>query len=220
MDDGRCLEPEEILSVAVGDESAGSAARSAHLAGCAHCRRVIAEVSRTLSRGRPRPAGRERRLIRGFPVLAAAALGLLLGIAASSSLNQTLILGPLAAIPRAVRPATAEPSSGIPDHAGVVRANGESLKTCYRRALERNELPRNFRLEVHVRVAASGAVERVTTSVESKGRLLGDCVQDEVARWAFPPSGTAYEITFPLIMQPLLTATGIPSAQERRRLED
>jgi hypothetical protein len=109
-------------------------------------------------------------------MLAAAALGLLLGIAASSSLNQTLILGPLAAILRAVRPATAEPSSG--------------------------------------------AVERVATFVESKGRSLGDCVDAEVARWAFPLSSAAHEITFPLIMQPLLTASGIPSAKERRRLED
>jgi predicted Zn finger-like uncharacterized protein len=109
-----------------------------------------------------------------------------------------------------VGPATPRASAAAPggatadvDFFGFVRRkeNQATLKTCYDRALKRNEALRMGKLNVTVDVGRSGTVKGVKVDAPSEFEGVGTCIQDAVRRWRWPASSEDYQGTFPLVLQ-------------------
>ncbi len=87
------------------------------------------------------------------------------------------------------------------DIRGVVKRNEGSIKTCYERALKREEgLRAGGRLEVTVSVGTSGRVKKVSVNASAALASVSQCVQDAVRRWVFPSGREEYESTFPFLL--------------------
>ena len=78
------------------------------------------------------------------------------------------------------------------------RSNRAALQRCYNRAIRGIGEPPDVRLDVSVRVGASGSVTSVSTTGDDFGGLKS-CVQQTVRRWRFPPSAGGGETRFPLV---------------------
>jgi hypothetical protein len=76
-----------------------------------------------------------------------------------------------------------------------------ALRTCYERALKRDEKLKVGRLEVTVSVGETGIVKRVSVDAPSEFATVSSCIRETVRRWRFPSSGEEYEHIFPLILQ-------------------
>ncbi|MDW8283507.1 MAG: AgmX/PglI C-terminal domain-containing protein [Myxococcales bacterium] len=82
----------------------------------------------------------------------------------------------------------------------VVRRNQKSLAACYDRVLKHDESLRRARIDVQVRIGLSGMVTHVTIAPPYAGTELGQCMQQTIRRWHFPPSDSDYETQFPLLL--------------------
>jgi hypothetical protein len=79
--------------------------------------------------------------------------------------------------------------------------NQAMLKSCYERALKRDNHLTSGRVEVTVSVGMSGSVQRVVINAPASFILVEPCIKSAVRRWAFPPNSEDYATNFPLIMQ-------------------
>lgn len=87
------------------------------------------------------------------------------------------------------------------DVRAVIKHNEASIKTCYERALKRDERLRTGRLDVNVTVGISGMVKAVSVNAPPEFSGVGACVKEAVRRWRFPAGREEYEVPFPLLLQ-------------------
>ncbi len=81
------------------------------------------------------------------------------------------------------------------------RVNQEAIKSCYERALRRDDRLRSGRIDVTASVGLSGAVKTVVVSAPPEFSSVEPCIRSSVKRWAFPSTQEEYSINFPLILQ-------------------
>lgn len=82
----------------------------------------------------------------------------------------------------------------------TMRRNRKSLSPCYDRFLKRDASVRQGRIDVQVRVGASGSVTQVNLGSALGSTELGGCMQKVIRAWHFPPADSEYETHFPLIL--------------------
>jgi len=83
----------------------------------------------------------------------------------------------------------------------VVKKNQATIKTCYERALKRDDRLRSGRIDVSAELGASGIVKSVSLSAPPEFATVEACIKTAVRRWAFPSAPHEYRADFPLIMQ-------------------
>jgi predicted Zn finger-like uncharacterized protein len=76
-----------------------------------------------------------------------------------------------------------------------------AVKSCYERALKRDERLRVARLDVTVNVAQTGSVKSVSVNAPASFSSVSTCIRDAVKRWRFPSNSEEYETSFPLLLQ-------------------
>jgi hypothetical protein len=76
-----------------------------------------------------------------------------------------------------------------------------AIKSCYERALKRDDKLRQGRLDIHVTVGETGSVRRVRIEPPTDFGGASTCIRDTVRRWRFPSNSEEYEAAFPLILQ-------------------
>jgi hypothetical protein len=81
------------------------------------------------------------------------------------------------------------------------RENQLTIKTCYERALKRDDNIRSGRIETTVDVAPSGIVKSVALNAPPQFGGVEPCIKQAVKRWMFPASNDGYSTQFTLIMQ-------------------
>lgn len=84
---------------------------------------------------------------------------------------------------------------------GVVRQQDHTsaIKSCYERALKRDDKLRQGRLEIEVTVAEMGSVRKVRIDPPTDFGGASACIRDTVRRWRFPATGAEYAFSFPFI---------------------
>jgi predicted Zn finger-like uncharacterized protein len=106
---------------------------------------------------------------------------------------------------RSPRGAAAAPVGGPSDAmiAAVVkkRENQAAIKTCYERALKRDDRLRSGRIDVSASVGMSGTVKAVVLQGPPEFVTVESCIKTAVRRWSFPVNSEEYKIEFPLILQ-------------------
>jgi predicted Zn finger-like uncharacterized protein len=75
-----------------------------------------------------------------------------------------------------------------------------AIKSCYERALKRDERLKLARLEIAVNVGETGSVKRVRVEAPPEFSGVSTCIRDAVRRWRFPSNNEEYEASFPLIL--------------------
>jgi predicted Zn finger-like uncharacterized protein len=101
---------------------------------------------------------------------------------------------------------TAAPSGGNFDQTKVLAVvkqqdHYNAIKSCYERALKRDDKLRQGRLDIHVTVGETGSVRRVRIDPPTDFGGASSCIRDTVRRWRFPSNTEEYEAAFPLILQ-------------------
>lgn len=81
----------------------------------------------------------------------------------------------------------------------TIRRNQGGVKACYERALKRDPNITS-RLDVQVRVQATGAVENVELGGSIGETELGGCIRNNIKNWRFPEAREGYGAQFPLIL--------------------
>jgi hypothetical protein len=84
----------------------------------------------------------------------------------------------------------------------VINDGRPGLKTCYERALVRDQTLVRGNLKVSVAVAPSGHVRRVSVRGPAAFReKMTPCLETAVSNWRFPASAAAYEAQFPIALR-------------------
>jgi predicted Zn finger-like uncharacterized protein len=83
----------------------------------------------------------------------------------------------------------------------VVRKNQATIKTCYERALKRDDRLRSGRIDVTAELGSSGTVKSVSLASPPEFATVEACIKTAVRRWAFPVAPHDYRAEFPLILQ-------------------
>jgi predicted Zn finger-like uncharacterized protein len=83
---------------------------------------------------------------------------------------------------------------GQQDHRAAVRS-------CYERALKRDDRLKVGRLEVRVDVGETGSVKKVSIDAPAEFASVSSCIREVVRRWRFPANARDYEGSFPLLLQ-------------------
>lgn len=221
-----CLDHGEIQSAAAG-QPVESGVRE-HLSTCADCRRAVQELRRELgqvashSELRPHGSSRLRRRLLWLVLLAGAGVAAWVVVTKRAAEPPKPVAAPeAAAVPdapptvRRVRPprprranpsSSAGPSSPAPSSldsqiGATIRRNQSGIRVCYDRALKRND-GLALRLDVNVRMRASGDVEEVSIDGPEGATALTACIRNVIRTWRFPPAPEPYASKFPLLLQP------------------
>ncbi|NOY94040.1 MAG: AgmX/PglI C-terminal domain-containing protein [Deltaproteobacteria bacterium] len=80
----------------------------------------------------------------------------------------------------------------------VVAANRQSLQECYDQAIRGEAAPPSMRLEITLRVSASGRVTRAEVS-GGDWHDVGDCLEQAIREWDFPASQEGGQTAFPVV---------------------
>ena len=80
----------------------------------------------------------------------------------------------------------------------VVTRNRPALQRCYDRAIRGRTDPPSVRMDVSLRVSASGNVTRASATGNDFGGLSG-CLSSAVRHWRFPPSSAGGQTAFPVV---------------------
>lgn len=80
-------------------------------------------------------------------------------------------------------------------------ANRRALQRCYENAIRGASDAPSVRMDIGVRVGASGTVTRVSASGNDYNGLKA-CLERTVRRWRFPPSSNGGETRFPVVFSP------------------
>ena len=97
-------------------------------------------------------------------------------------------------------------SNAEPDHEkfmAVIKKpdNRSILNSCYMRALKRDDnLKNGGRLEIEVAVGETGSVRSVRVKAPPEFSGVSACIRSAVSRWRFPPNGSEYRASFPLVL--------------------
>jgi predicted Zn finger-like uncharacterized protein len=83
----------------------------------------------------------------------------------------------------------------------VVKKNQSTIKSCYERALKRDDRLRSGRIDVTAELGSSGTVKSVSLTAPPEFATVEACIKMAVRRWAFPTAPHEYRAEFPLIMQ-------------------
>ncbi len=75
-----------------------------------------------------------------------------------------------------------------------------AIKSCYERALKRDERLKLARLDISVNVGETGSVKRVRVDAPPEFNGVSNCIREAVRRWRFPANSEEYEASFPLIL--------------------
>jgi len=81
------------------------------------------------------------------------------------------------------------------------RSNQRALRRCYETAIRGASDAPSVRMDVSVRVGASGTVTRVSASGTDYNGLKA-CLERTVRRWRFPASSNGGETRFPVVFSP------------------
>jgi hypothetical protein len=81
------------------------------------------------------------------------------------------------------------------------RENQLTIKTCYERALKRDDKIRSGRIETTVEIGRSGIVRSVALNAPGEFANVEPCIKQAVRRWMFPANTEEYTTQFTLIMQ-------------------
>jgi outer membrane biosynthesis protein TonB len=74
------------------------------------------------------------------------------------------------------------------------------LQRCYQRALRQDPSLAAAKVTLSIAVGVSGRVTNVAFDPPLPARTLESCVEEAVARWAFPSSPVDYETRVPLVL--------------------
>jgi predicted Zn finger-like uncharacterized protein len=83
----------------------------------------------------------------------------------------------------------------------VVKKNQTTIKSCYERALKRDDRLRSGRIDVTADLGPSGTVKAVAVTAPPEFVTVEACIKTAVRRWAFPVAPHEYRVEFPLILQ-------------------
>jgi predicted Zn finger-like uncharacterized protein len=83
----------------------------------------------------------------------------------------------------------------------VVKKNQSTIKSCYERALKRDDRLRSGRIDVTAELGSSGTVTSVSLTAPPEFVTVEACIKTAVRRWAFPVAPHGYRAEFPLILQ-------------------
>ena len=75
-----------------------------------------------------------------------------------------------------------------------------AIKSCYERALKRDERLKLARLDISVNVGETGSVKKVRVDAPPEFNGVSSCIREAVRRWRFPANSEEYEASFPLIL--------------------
>jgi predicted Zn finger-like uncharacterized protein len=81
-----------------------------------------------------------------------------------------------------------------PDHVNAI-------KTCYDRALKRDDSLKLGRLDINVTVGETGSAKKVKVVAPAEFNLVSTCIHEVVRRWHFPATNREYDAAFPVILQ-------------------
>ena len=83
----------------------------------------------------------------------------------------------------------------------VINNNRGGIKTCYQRALTRDNSLTHGKITVKLSLGISGRVKHINIDGPSQFRALEPCIKEVVSRWVFPQASEEYGIEFPLVFQ-------------------
>jgi hypothetical protein len=219
-----CLDSEEIRAAATG-LPVESGVRE-HLSRCAECGRAVhdlrREVGQGASRSEMRRHGSSRVLRRTLWLVLLAGVLVAAGVLVMKRRPETPtpVTAEAVAVPAEAppvrrprprprpRPRTSPapsprsgPSAFDAQVGATIRRNQSSVRYCYERALKRDD-SLSLRLDVNVRLRASGEVEQVTVDGPANATALTNCIRNLVRNWRFPAAPEPYGSSFPLLLQP------------------
>jgi predicted Zn finger-like uncharacterized protein len=105
---------------------------------------------------------------------------------------------------KGTRPGGAAQAADGPTEAmiiAVVKKNQSTIKSCYERALKRDDRLRSGRIDVTAELGSSGTVTSVSLTAPPEFVTVEACIKTAVRRWAFPVAPHGYRAEFPLILQ-------------------
>jgi TonB family protein len=97
-----------------------------------------------------------------------------------------------------------ESAASARDQLEISRVIGEgrpALKTCYQRALVRDDSLVHGKVIVRLSIAASGRVDNVRVAGPAGFRALQPCFEEVISRWSFPAAAAPYAAEFPIVLQ-------------------
>jgi predicted Zn finger-like uncharacterized protein len=103
------------------------------------------------------------------------------------------------------RPSGGDSSSAGPTEQAInavvkKRENQMTIKTCYERALKRDDRLRSGRIDTSVTIGTSGMVKQVALNAPPEFASVESCIKQAVRRWVFPGNSEEYKTEFTLIM--------------------
>ncbi len=83
----------------------------------------------------------------------------------------------------------------------VVNNNRGAIRTCYQRALARDNSLTHGKLVVKLTLGISGRVKGSRVEGPPQFRTIEPCIREVVSRWVFPQASDEYDFEFPLVFQ-------------------
>jgi predicted Zn finger-like uncharacterized protein len=83
----------------------------------------------------------------------------------------------------------------------VINNNKAGIKTCYQRALLRDNTLTHGKITVRVSIGLSGRVKNVGVDGPMQFRALEPCIREMLGRWVFPPASEEYGTEFSYLFQ-------------------
>ncbi len=108
--------------------------------------------------------------------------------------------GPAVKVVPAQAPSRPPPSQG--QITSVINNNRNGIKTCYQRALARDNSLTRGKMTVGLTIGISGRVKQTKVDGPNAFRiLLEPCIRELASRWVFPQASEEYGTEFPLVFQ-------------------
>ena len=96
---------------------------------------------------------------------------------------------------------SSRPPPSQADITKVISNNRGNIKTCYQRALLRDNTLTHGKIAVKLSIGISGRVKHVGLEGPTQFKTLEPCIKEVVQRWVFPQASEEYGTEFPLVFQ-------------------
>jgi len=96
---------------------------------------------------------------------------------------------------------SSRPPPSQADITKVISNNRGNIKTCYQRALLRDNSLTHGKIAVKLSIGISGRVKHVGLDGPAQFKSLEPCIKEVVQRWVFPQASEEYGTEFPLVFQ-------------------
>ena len=96
---------------------------------------------------------------------------------------------------------SSRPPPSQADITKVISNNRGNIKTCYQRALLRDNSLTHGKIAVRLSIGISGRVKHVGLDGPAQFKSLEPCIKEVVQRWVFPQASEEYGTEFPLVFQ-------------------